>query len=29
VVKIVNSSKPWYERAPAVRRNARVPAEAD
>lgn len=29
VVKIVNSSKPWYERAPAVRRNAPAPREVD
>jgi len=29
VVKIVNASKSWYERAPAVRRNASVPGEAD
>ncbi|MFQ5627064.1 MAG: ACR3 family arsenite efflux transporter [Methyloligellaceae bacterium] len=26
VVKIVNASKPWYERAPSVRRNARLSA---
>lgn len=29
VVKIVNSTKPWYERAPAVQRNAPAPGEAD